>query len=187
MRREAWIRSNRRLLPWLLLLPLVTCVGGASLVWGGDGVGWQLVGGGLLFAGVLLTLAIGVAQLEPRLAYHAGMLSVNLGPGRPTLVPIDRVECFFLGHVDVSSARGQRTRSSTVVVRLAESAVDWKHRPVLPLLGRWCDGYIVLYGLWCEPLNGAFVEALNQRLVAVRRQARQTAEEPMGTKGREMP
>ena len=187
MRREAWVRPNRRLLLWLLLLPLIICVSGVLLAWLGGGIGWQLAGGGLFLTGAFLALTIGIAQREPLLAYNAGLLIVNLGTRQLTFVPIDVVECFFLGHVDVSRSRGQPMRSSTVVVRLAESAVQWKSRPVSPLFGRWCDGYIVLYGLWCEPLNVAFVEALNQRLVAVRRQARQAAQEPTATTGRDKP
>lgn len=177
MRREVWLRSNRRFLPWLLLLPSLLVVAGGLLATWSEG-SWALwVGGVICLLGMLVAVMILIAEWEPRLSYRAGWLGVNLGPGRPTRVPLEVVECFFLGHADLPGAQGKETRISTVVMRLAESATHWKSRPVSARLGRWCDGYVVFYGLWCEPLNVAIVERLNHRLVAVRRQARRDAEE----------
>ena len=34
-------------------------------------------------------------------------------------------------------------------------------------LGKWCDGYITIFGVWCEPLDGDFVNRMNHRLAEV--------------------
>ena len=112
---------------------------------------------------------------RPRLAYHSGQLLVYLRPGRPIQVPIDIVECFFLGQGDSFLGRSPfdsnstSKQTSTVVVRLAEAAREWKQIEVQPALGHWCDGYIVIRGTWCEPLNGELVRQLNERLIKAHR------------------
>jgi hypothetical protein len=57
-----------------------------------------------------------------------------------------------------------------VVVRLAESATDWKHREVRPAFGQWCEGYITLRGAWCEPITREVMQGLNRRLAEVQRE-----------------
>jgi len=76
------------------------------------------------------------------------------------------VECFFLGQAaSMLPGRGhQQTRVAAVVVRLAESAEDWKQRDVKPALGSWCDGYITIRGTWCEPLSVDVINRLNHLL-----------------------
>ena len=39
-------------------------------------------------------------------------------------------------------ASGEELETSTIVVRLAEAAAEWRFREVKPALGAWCDGYI---------------------------------------------
>jgi len=113
-----------------------------------------------------------------RLAYEAGYLLVNLGAtGGPIRVPIDVVECFFLGQGPTLLPRPFLTHdaideTSTIIVRLAESASEWKHLDVKAALGLWCDGYITIRGTWCEPITVDLVRRLNHHLVDAHREAR---------------
>ena len=52
----------------------------------------------------------------------------------------------------------------TVVVRLAEKAEAWRRGRIHPLVGSWCDGYIILRGTFCEPLSVEVVHRLNRLL-----------------------
>jgi len=181
MRREVWLQPNRRGLVPLLSIPLLLLLAGAvSPLWIDGALGWVLavINGSL--AGVL-TIAVLMSVGAPRLIYADGYLLVNLGPGRSRSVPIDDVECFFLGTAAAHAAparHGDPPQTSTVVVRLAEAAADWKQRPVSPWLGRWCDGYITIYGSWCEPLSAPKVERMNRQLVAAHRSRRAASEQP---------
>jgi len=106
-------------------------------------------------------------QLQrPRLAYRAGQLRVYQRWGPPLRVPIQAVECFFLGHGPANLPGRQLAKAETanVVVRLAERATEYSKRRVFPLWGRWCDGYITIAGAWCEPLTPALLARLNDRL-----------------------
>ena len=173
--REVWLRPNRRALGSFALAAAFMLAGSIFVLLTSPG---RTVFVSLSLAIILLVclLVIFLSSLwRPRLAYHCGQLLVYLRPGRPISIPIDIVECFFLGQADSllgrspfgSSAATQQT--STIVVRLAESAREWKHVEVQPALGQWCDGYIVIRGTWCEPLSGELVGQLNHRLVAAHR------------------
>jgi len=124
----------------------------------------------LLLGGAWLFLAA-TSLRRPRLAYDAGVLHLYLGLGRPAKVPIEIVECFFLGSAasGLPGALGKARRASTVVVRLAESAREWADREVDERLGQWNDGYIVIRGAWCEPLTRSRLEQLNRKLLEERR------------------
>jgi len=110
-------------------------------------------------------------SLLPRLSYEGAHLLVQLRLGSADRIPIEFVECFFIGQGPGEGYFGQRSRPEVVnlVVRLAESAREWHHGEVRPALGSWCDGYITLRGMWCEPLDGDRVEQLNRALVHVKR------------------
>jgi hypothetical protein len=97
---------------------------------------------------------------------------VYLEPARPTAIPIDIVECFFLGQGpgQLPKLRGRETETQNVIVRLAESATEWKHREVQPAIGLWCEGYITLRGSWCEPIDRNLMQRLNRRLAEVQRE-----------------
>jgi hypothetical protein len=105
-------------------------------------------------------------------------LAVFLAGARPIRVPVDIVECFFLGQgpslLPVPSlGEGQSApETATLIVRLAEAAGEWKHRDVRLRCGLWCESYITIRGTCCEKLDGQLVARLNQRLVEVQRQAR---------------
>ena len=116
----------------------------------------------------------------PRLAYENGELLVYLRRAGAIRIPIDVGECFFLGQAGSrlpapANSPEDESETTTVVVRLAESAEEWGHREVLPALGNWCDGYITIRGTWCEPINGALIQGLNEKLIQVHRERKQAA------------
>ncbi len=175
MTREVWLRPNPRVF-WLAAF-FSAAVSVTGLVGAGVAV-WSWRNQLLLILSVLLVvvglymLAVALYALrQPRLAYADGALLVYLAGGKPVRVPIEVVECFFLGQAP-SLLGGKDDETSTVVVRLAESAKDWQHVQVRRNLGHWCDGYITIRGTWCEPLSGELVQELNDRLVQAHRQVR---------------
>lgn len=188
MSREVWLRPNRRILALEILFLVLALAAAAAMIAASrhaavTTLGWALAALALL----LLVLAVRAAR-RPRLAYADECLLVYLGSAQPHRVPIELVECFFLGQgpsllpAATLAGKNESPESSTIVVRLAESAADWKHVAVKPALGLWCDGYITIRGTWCEPINAGRLQQLNQRLVethrrqrAVREQERETA------------
>jgi len=146
---------------------------------------------GMWASGLTALAAAGILALivlysrQPRLAYAAGQLQVYLTGLRPIGVPVEIVECFFLGQGPSILPRlpvvlpRRDLEAATLIVRLAESATDWKHRDVEPPLGLWCDGYITIRGAYCEPLSGELIAQLNRRLVEAHR------EQKSGGSGRE--
>jgi hypothetical protein len=97
---------------------------------------------------------------------------VSLELYRQQHVPIELVECFLLGQGPtwLPGKKYAKTETVTLVVRLAERAVEWSHRSTHPMLGTWCDGYITIRGTWCEPLSLDLVNRLNQRLAEVQQE-----------------
>ena len=176
--RETWIKPNRRVILLGLIPPVLLLLLGLVLVlllprggvWRiGYWVGWPLV----VCASVAIGVLVNFLRL-PRLGYENGELLVYLRRSAPDRVPIDMVECFFLGHGPslMSSTEAKELATSTIVVRLAEAATEWHKIDVLPRLGHWCDGYIVIRGTWCEPINADVLQRLNNRLVAAHRERR---------------
>ena len=174
---EVWLRGNRRIIYTAAVVPLVMALVGVAFLAAADesslgaiagwtGLGMTLLGGVVL--GILLMLA-----RQPRLAYRDGHLLVYLRPTGPIRVPIEIVEAFLAGQGPTSlpgtSCKGAET--VTIVIRLADRAVEWSHLAVHPVLGSWCDGYITLRGTWCEPLTVDAVMRLNERLSEVQRTA----------------
>ncbi len=136
---------------------------------------WLRAAGSVIAAaGLWAVLAIARQIRDPRLAYADGQLIVHLTHGEPIRVPIDIVEGFLLGQGPsmLPGKRHAKSEAATLVIRLAESAVEWERREVKPALGRWCDGYITIRGTWCEPLGVPLVNRLNQRLADVSREWR---------------
>jgi len=178
---EVWLRTNRRALAvamFLVGLVLALTLGSIPIA---------ILLGGLppqsrtTFIVSLLIVSLVPAWLlfqlvralqQPRLAYAEGELLVYLEPQTPTRVPIDIVECFFLGQgaSELPKLKGREPETQNVIVRLAESAVEWKHRDVRPSIGHWCEGYITLRGSWCEPITPAIMQRLNHRLAELHRE-----------------
>ena len=130
----------------------------------------------LLTAGVVALWMIGVmvyAMTRPRVGYEAGDLLVFLEPTQATRIPIDIVEVFFLGQgpSELPRIAGREPETQNVIIRLAESAVNWKHRDVRPAIGHWCEGYITIRGSWCERITPEVMRRLNKRLSEVKKEA----------------
>ena len=106
---------------------------------------------------------------RPRMAYRAGELLLWLRGAAPIHVPIEVVECFWLGQAPslLPGKRHEHTEAAAIVIRLAERAAEWRHQDVRPQLGAWCEGYVTIRGTWCEPLSIDVVNRLNRRLAEV--------------------
>jgi len=172
---EIWLRTNRRALLLSLVLPALLALTGGGLLIAAWLQQWHwslwLVAGALLAAAAWLTGNILWLAAQPRLAYEADSLLVYLEAPEPVRVPLEIVECFFLGQgaSELPKIDGVDPETSNVIVRLAERAKDWHHRDVKPAIAHWCEGYITLRGAWCEPISGEALKALNQRLAAAQR------------------
>jgi hypothetical protein len=180
---EAWLESNHRALV-MATIPagLMAFASLAALLWAWfSGQHWSLV---LLFSLLFVAPSWAFAQLVyalrmPRIGYSAGHLLLHFDPARPIRVPIEIVECFFLGQgpSDLPKLAGREPETQNVIVRLAESATEWKHRDVKPAFGHWCEGYITIRGAWCEPITPELMKNLNARLAEVHRERKATAEQ----------
>jgi hypothetical protein len=148
-------------------------------------VGWLRWAAGALTAVLTYLLGLCLALMfQPRLSYANERLDVRLRPGPPIQVPIDVVECFFLGQGPALlplSGRDKVEETSTIVIRLAESAEQWKHFDVNPALGLWCDGYITIRGTWCEPITNELLKRLNDNLISAHRTLRAKASHEAAT------
>ncbi|MEX2173099.1 MAG: hypothetical protein WD872_01970 [Pirellulaceae bacterium] len=173
---EVWLGNNRRALWMGMALPALLAAASLTGLWWVvlTGQHWAL---GLLFvalcaAPLWLLGELLYALAHPRLAYERGELLVYFSPTAATRVPIEIVECFFLGQgpSELPKLNGREPETSNVVVRLAESATDWKQREVRPTFGHWCEGYITIRGSWCEPIDRNLMQRLNQRLAEIQRQ-----------------
>jgi len=185
---EVWLRTNRRALALAMILVgtlLAVTLGAIPLgvLLGGIPAASQATFAASMFAisavPAWLLLQLARAMWQPRLAYDSGELLVFFEPNTPTRVPIDIVECFFLGQgaSELPKLKGREPETQNVIVRLAESAVDWKHRDVRPAIGHWCEGYITLRGSWCEPITPALMKRLNHRLAEIHRQRKAAQQE----------
>jgi hypothetical protein len=180
---ETWLNTNRRILLLGMILPAALVVIGLIAIAAKplESAAWlQIVG--WIFAGVgLFLFAILAFQLRlPRLAYTDGALLVYLRMGSPYRVPVEAIECFFIGTGagQIPGKGHEETPVRNVVVRLAEKAVDYHEREVKPALGRWEEGYITIYGAWCEPLDLAAVNRLNARLSEVKSMTQRAGASP---------
>ncbi len=174
--RAIWLHSNRRVLRLgLVASGLLLAVAVAGAIWPPiEWLRWLAVVSTVVLAYVGCLCVYLMSQ--PRLSYADGLLSVHLTTGEPLRVPIDVVECFFLGQgpalLPRLADRDKLEETSNIIVRLAESAEEWKHHDVKPTLGLWCDGYITIRGTWCEPINADLMKRLNEQLIAAHREAK---------------
>ena len=166
---EEWLKPNRRFIFLRMIPSLLLMAAGAGLaLWT---TGWLRLFGCVVVAIAFVPLSKLIRQTsQPRLSYRPDELVVSVNADEIS-VPISFVECFFLGQLTTSLPpfHLQQRRVAAVVVRLAESADDWKNRDINPAIGKWKDGYIILNGIWCEPLDLAVVNRLNHRLREVQR------------------
>jgi hypothetical protein len=176
---EVWLRPNRRALLLGMIMPALAVLAGA---WGvayaivaQASIWWMIPGGLIALVGIYLIGALGFSLSLPRVAYEQGELLVYLGSQEPVRVPIDVVEVFFVGQgaSNLPKVQGKEPETTNIIVRLAESAPEWKHRDVDPRFAHWCEGYITLRGAWCEPIGEGALRRLNKRLVEVQRERKE--------------
>ena len=179
---EDWLAANGRLVGLLragtggLVMVAAVAVASASQTAGN----WRL-GIGLLAVviGGLAVAALVVARLAaaPRLQRCGDLLLVRVGPFSVERLPLDVVECFFLGSQPLDR-RGSPTagdepafRVGTLVVRVAERAAK-QHADEWTARGPWAvweDGYCVIDGRWTEPLTVDVLRRINGRLSQAKR------------------
>src|SRR5690349_2728496 len=127
---EIWLHTNRRLLLLGMILPVALIVIGLIVLAtkpldaaaGLQIVGWFLLGGGAFL------FAIFAWQFRlPRLARTDGTLLVYMRMGPPFRLPVEIVECFFLGTggAQLPGKGGDDVPIRNLVIRLAEKAVDY--------------------------------------------------------------
>jgi hypothetical protein len=173
---QVWLRTNRRAVLLGLILPALLALGGVFLLATAILAEWHwgflLLSGLIILAALYLTGNLLWISAQPRLAREANELLVYFEQNDPVRVPLDIVECFFLGQgpSELPKLDGIEPETSNVIVRIAERAKDWHHRDVKPSLGHWCEGYITLRGAWCEPISGEALKELNHRLAEAHRQ-----------------
>jgi hypothetical protein len=131
----------------------------------------RTIGGGVAAISLLAVAMLAWHLRTPRLAYQDGHLLIWLRSGKPFRVPVDVVECFWLGHAPslLPGKHHENTKTAALVIRIAHRASPWRQQLVKPQLGNWCDGYVTIRGTWCEPLSLDVVNRLNQRLSEVTR------------------
>ncbi|MEX0867242.1 MAG: hypothetical protein WD030_07780 [Pirellulales bacterium] len=164
-------------------------VGGLSALFGATEGLAGIITGSCLGAGVALCLAAGHGWLRPRLAYDGRHLVAYLTAWRPYRIPIELIEVFFIGQTasKLPGRRGSTWDSRSVVVRLSQSARQWHGQPVAARLGEWFGGYIIIRGIWCEPITKDKVEDLNRHLIVAQRQLRDAAESSSQSAGEQVP
>lgn len=191
--REVWLRGNLRVATVLgavaLLLDAVAmaCVLVAVLHGGPSAPWWGAAAISGVAAGAAFLLAWAAAR--PRLEREGTSLVVRVSPLVQETVPLDIVECFFPGS-NAIDAEGAPTggedaafRVGTLVIRLAERALDHRERETFRPWVTWDDGSIVLDGRWCEPLTPALARELGARLVAAKRSMRDATPAGGGASG----
>ena len=171
---EVWLRGNVR--PAGLLVAAAVATGTALVVLA---VLPQTAAFGLPCALAFAVLAgpavaaVAIAAVQPRLSRQGDMLRVRLAPLAAHEVPLEFVECFFIGSHVLPDPEGRddvpTQRVGTLVMRVAERATAWQARPTFAPWGSWSDGAVVFDGRWCEPLSVELARGLSARLVEAKR------------------
>lgn len=178
---EVWLRGNRRVAA-LVAVAAVACdlvavaavLAAVGLRQGG--VAWWGV------AAVAGTVAAGLgllawASARPRLLRQGNQLVVQVAPFVRETLPIDVVECVFPGSQPLTAdgapaGEGPASfRVGTLVLRLAERAIDYRSRDMFPPWGRWADGNVAVDGRWCEPLSPELARTVGTLLMEAKREA----------------
>lgn len=172
-RSEVWLRGNRRpavaggvLVALAVAIAFAVLWAGGCPAWGWWAAAVAAAAGGAIAVALLVTASL------PRLVRQGNRLLVRLSPLATHDVPLEIVECVFPGSSPLvgTEATAAPRRVGTVVVRLAERAVDWKARPTFAAWGTWSDGHVVVDGRWCEPLSLEVTKQLGQRILEAKRE-----------------
>lgn len=179
-RNHDWLRSNLRLAgllaviaSFLFLSSLAIC--GVALWFSGG-----LSGVAFLFSAGLGILSCIIGYLaftakQGRIFLKDSELIVRIGPASVERLPLDAVECFFLGSQpldhsgDPIASDEAAFRVGTLVVRVAERyghLASGRRGP----WACWEDGYLVVDGRWSEPLVVETLRRINGRLAVAKRQ-----------------
>lgn len=129
---------------------------------------------GLLAAAIV---AVGVAFRmwnAPRICYDRTHVVLRFPDASVFRIPLEAVECFFLGAAKYQRCGADPRESIAVVVRLADRAREWKQRDLPADYGEWKEGYVTLDGTWCEPIAEAKVLELNRWLVEAKKRTTAT-------------
>ena len=173
-RSEVWLRSNPRpavagaaVVALAVALAVAVLRAGGGPVWIRWGVAVAAAAGGAIAVALVMTASL------PRLVRRGNRLRVRLSPLAAHDVPLEIVECVFPGSSPLAGTESTAAprRVGTVVVRLAERAIDWKERPTFTAWGTWSDGHVVVDGRWCEPLSLEVTKQLGQRILEAKREA----------------
>ena len=156
-----------------MVLPAVVAAGGLTLAVAAEAFWLRALGA---VVAVLCALLIGLLtwqSWQPRLAYESGFLCVYLRLGVPIRVPVELIECCFMGSgpLKLTDASQSNLKTANLVLRLADRAPEWANVPVKPALGKWADGYITIHGAWCEPLSLDLLQRINTRLHEIQHSA----------------
>lgn len=167
---EVWVRPNRRAILIGCLPPLLGAILCGLLAWWlGRSAWWWAVTLSLPAVGLLILATLILFQITiPRVSHEPGSLYLYVGQHAPVRLPTRIVECFFLGQ-GANELGTSEAETRNLVVRLAERETDWHHRELRRSIGHWCDGYITLNGIWCEPIDEALIRKLNHQLVNAKR------------------
>ena len=181
--RECWLKPNRRALLLGCLIPgLATILGTGMMlistpanVWG---VAGRIAGGCLLVGAVVIAVGLLALMMIPRVAFDHDEVLIYLRGHRPCRLPLDVVECFFQGQgpTGITSRRGRDSKTTNVIVRIAERASQWHERRVKQSLGEWRNGYIIIRGTWTEPITEEKLRELNAKLAQAKRRLRAATE-----------
>lgn len=179
-RNDDWLRANLRLAgllaavaSFLFLSSLAVC---GIAVWTSGGISVLP----FLCSAVLGILACIIGCLaftakQGRVLLEDSDLLVRLGPASIERLPLDAVECFFLGSQPLDrsgepvASDEAAFRVGTLVVRVAERyghLASGRRGP----WARWEDGYLVVDGRWSEPLVVETLRRINGRLAVAKRQ-----------------
>lgn len=170
---EVWLRGNLRPVAAGAVLASLVGVILIALAWWFGGAAWAR------WATLVTALAIlpagaafAVAAARPRLGRRGTCLEVRLSPLALQRVPLEVVECVFPGSRPLPPGAGAGLppdrRVTTVIIRLAERATEWRDRPTFGPWGTWEDGHIIIDGRWSEPLSLERTRALAARLIEAR-------------------
>ena len=168
---EVWLRANPRPAAVLFAVTAAVVAAAAAVLIAVRPPAWSVA---VMVIACLIGLMVAAAFLwaasRPRLARRGGTLEVRLSPLGVQRVPLEVVECIFPGSQPLGA--GDETanrRVSTLVMRLAERAVEWRSRPVASAWGSWEDGNVVFDGRWCEPLSQVIARDISTRLLEAKR------------------
>ncbi len=170
---EIWLRTNTRVFLLALVPPSVPALLGVLLAAGATTRATQITGLVLIALGMAGWTVVFWQLCRPRIAYRLhqgqGQLWFYLRWIGVIRVPIQFVEGFLLGQGPtlLPVRATENIETSTLVVKLADSAEAYARVEVDRALASWCNHYVTVRGMWCEPLSLSLVNRLNARLAEV--------------------